>query len=161
MFWALAVWALSAIFRTQRSAGFRRSLLGCLPAGLRLQIHKFLLSDSASSLGFYRSSRPTLVSESLALGRRISRSVLYFCRVFLWNEQQDWISFTQQFGRMNVHRVTVRYLGEFLAAQLGLLNPLIAYFAFVAIGIAFSKPIGHRSSSTVFLVSSQRRLSHT
>lgn len=151
MFWVLAVWALSAIFRTQRSwlwilVGLFAGL-GCVSKYtnlfLGLGIVAWLLIDPAGR-HWFRS--PWLWAGGLV-------ACLVFLPVFLWNEQHDWISFTQQFGRMNVHRVTVRYLGEFLAAQLGLLNPLIAYFAFVAIGIAFSKPIEHRSSPTVFLVS--------
>jgi len=77
---------------------------------------------------------------------------LVFLPVFLWNEQHDWISFSHQFGRMSVQHVTPRYLAEFFASQLGLVNPLIAYFALVAMVAAFREPNDYRSSPSTFLI---------
>jgi 4-amino-4-deoxy-L-arabinose transferase-like glycosyltransferase len=151
MFWALAVWALSAIFRTQRSwlwiiVGLFAGL-GCVSKYTNLffglGIVTWLLIDPEGRRWFR--------SPWLWVGGLVA--CLIFLPVFLWNEKHDWISFSQQFGRMSVHQVTLRYLGEFLASQLGLLNPLIAYFALVAIGIAFRKPNDYRSSPSAFLVS--------
>ena len=151
MFWALAVWVLSAIFRTKRSwlwilAGLFAGL-GCVSKYTNLffglGIVAWLLIDPAGR-HWFRS--PWLWAGGLV-------ACLVFLPVLLWNEQHDWISFSRQFGRINVlHQLTLRYLGELLASQLGLLNPLIAYFALLAISIAFKKPNDYRSSPSVFLV---------
>ena len=76
---------------------------------------------------------------------------MVFLPVVVWDAQHDWISFSHQFGRINVHQITLSYLGEFLASQLGLLNPLIVYFAFLALGLAFKKPNEWRLSPSAFL----------
>jgi 4-amino-4-deoxy-L-arabinose transferase-like glycosyltransferase len=53
-------------------------------------------------------------------------ALLIFLPVVLWNAQHDWLSFALQFGRVERGGFTLRYLGEFLAAQLGLATPFIA-----------------------------------
>jgi 4-amino-4-deoxy-L-arabinose transferase-like glycosyltransferase len=45
--------------------------------------------------------------------------------VLVWNADHDWDSFIFQFRRLAVDRFTLRYLGEFLPAQLGLATPSI------------------------------------
>jgi 4-amino-4-deoxy-L-arabinose transferase-like glycosyltransferase len=150
MFWALAVWALSAIYRTQRSwiwilVGLFAGL-GCVSKYtnlfLGLGIFLWLLIDPAG--------RPWFRSPWLWAGGVVAS--LIFLPVVLWNAQHDWISFSHQFGRINVHQITLSYLGEFLASQLWLLNPLIVYFAFLALALAFKKPNEDRLSASVFLV---------
>ena len=49
-----------------------------------------------------------------------------FLPVIVWNANHDWLSFRLQFGRIGSGGFTLRYLGEFLAAQLGLASPFIA-----------------------------------
>jgi hypothetical protein len=46
-----------------------------------------------------------------------------------WNADHHWATFARQFGRVGAHRFAPRYLGEFLAAQFALLNPLVAVLA--------------------------------
>ena len=151
MFWALALWALSAIFRTQRSwlwilVGLFAGL-GCVSKYTNLffglGIITWLLIDPAGR-HWFRS--PWLWAGGLV-------ACLVFLPVILWNEQHDWISFSQQFGRVKLHQVTLRYLPEFVATQVGLLNPLIAYFALLAIGIAFRKSNDFGPNPSIFLVS--------
>ena len=150
MFWALAVWALSAIFRTERSSlwilvGLFAGL-GCVSKYtnlfLGLGIVVWLLIDPAGR-HWFRS--PWLWAGGLV-------ACLVFWPVFLWNAQHDWISFSRQFGRIAAHTLTLRYLGEFLASQFGLLNPLIAYFALLAVGLAFKKRNEFRSNPSLFLL---------
>jgi hypothetical protein len=45
-----------------------------------------------------------------------------------WNAGHHWLTFAKQFGRVAPHRITLRYVGEFLATQALLLNPLLAIF---------------------------------
>ena len=51
---------------------------------------------------------------------------LMFAPVVLWNADHDWLSFRLQFGRVGSGGFTLRYLGEFLAGQIGLASPFIA-----------------------------------
>jgi 4-amino-4-deoxy-L-arabinose transferase-like glycosyltransferase len=53
-------------------------------------------------------------------------ALLMFAPVVLWNAGHDWLSFRLQFGRVGSGGFTLRYLGEFLAGQLGLASPFIA-----------------------------------
>jgi len=46
----------------------------------------------------------------------------------IWNADHGWLTFTKQFGRVAASRFEPRYLAEFLATQLLLLNPIIAVF---------------------------------
>jgi len=43
----------------------------------------------------------------------------------LWQSQHHWMTFAFQFGRVGGGHLTLRYLGEFFAAQFGLATPLI------------------------------------
>jgi len=149
MFWALAVWALSAIVRAQRSwlwivVGLFAGL-GCVSKYTNLffglGVVTWLLIDPAGR-HWFRS--PWLWAGGLV-------ACLVFLPVLMWNEQHDWISFSHQFGRMGVYEVRLPYLAEFLTAQVGLLNPLIAYFGLLAIGIALREP-NRRSHPSVFVV---------
>lgn len=51
----------------------------------------------------------------------------------LWQAQHDWMTFAFQFGRVGSGAFTLKYLGEFLGAQLGLATPLI--FLLMVIGL--------------------------
>ena len=53
-------------------------------------------------------------------------ALLMFLPVILWNANHDWISFRLQFSRVGSGGFTLRYLGEFLAGQIGLASPFIA-----------------------------------
>ncbi|MCH8859017.1 MAG: glycosyltransferase family 39 protein, partial [Proteobacteria bacterium] len=48
-----------------------------------------------------------------------------FVPVLLWNAEHGWISFARQFGRVGGGDLTLRFLGEFFAGQLGLATPFI------------------------------------
>ena len=70
------------------------------------------------------SERRWLLSFWPYLGGAIA--LLMFLPVVLWNASHDWLSFRLQFGRVGSGGLTLRYLGEFLAGQLGLASPFIA-----------------------------------
>jgi 4-amino-4-deoxy-L-arabinose transferase-like glycosyltransferase len=70
------------------------------------------------------SQRRWLLSVWPYLGGAIA--LLMFAPVVLWNAGHDWLSFRLQFGRVGSGGFTLRYLGEFLAGQIGLASPFIA-----------------------------------
>ncbi len=52
-------------------------------------------------------------------------ALVIFMPVLVWNADHDWGSFIFQFRRLAVEHFTLRYLGEFLPAQLGLATPSV------------------------------------
>ena len=57
----------------------------------------------------------------------------------LWQSQHHWETFAFQFARVGSGHFTLRFLGEFLAAQLGLATPLI--FVLMALGLARARRV--------------------
>jgi 4-amino-4-deoxy-L-arabinose transferase-like glycosyltransferase len=51
----------------------------------------------------------------------------------IWQAQHQWMTFAFQFGRVGGGAFTLRFIGEFLAAQIGLASPLI--FLLMVIGL--------------------------
>jgi 4-amino-4-deoxy-L-arabinose transferase-like glycosyltransferase len=132
LFWSISLWGIVAIWR--RGCASLWLLVG-LVAGLGC-VSKY--TNLFLGLGILvwlldPSGRRWLFSPWLWAGGLIA--VVVFLPVFLWNAQHDWISFYRQFGRLAAHEITFRYLGEFVLSQVGLLNPLIAFFAALA-GVA-------------------------
>jgi 4-amino-4-deoxy-L-arabinose transferase-like glycosyltransferase len=60
-------------------------------------------------------------------------ALLIFAPNLIWQSQHHWMTFAFQFGRVSGGHLTLRYLGEFLAAQFGLATPLI--FVLMACGL--------------------------
>ena len=56
-----------------------------------------------------------------------------FAPNLVWQSQHHWQTFLFQFGRIGTGHFTLRFLGEFLAAQFGLASPLI--FLLMALGL--------------------------
>jgi 4-amino-4-deoxy-L-arabinose transferase-like glycosyltransferase len=52
-------------------------------------------------------------------------ALVMFAPVIVWNATHGWISFAWQFGRVVARGVSPRYLGDFLAGQIGLATPFI------------------------------------
>jgi 4-amino-4-deoxy-L-arabinose transferase-like glycosyltransferase len=137
MFWALAVWALSALWRTERPWLW---LLVGLFAGLGCvskYTNFFLGPGILAWLLIDPRARRWLRSPWLWAGGLIALAV--FAPVFLWNAEHGWISFSKQFGRLAAHPITLRYLGELLLSQVGLLNPIIAVFACLAAAVTLTR----------------------
>ena len=70
-----------------------------------------------------------------------------FAPNLIWNASHDWTTFAFQFGRISGGHFTLRFLFEFLGAQILLATPFI--FALAAIGMAFSSR--DRNSATFLL----------
>jgi 4-amino-4-deoxy-L-arabinose transferase-like glycosyltransferase len=60
-------------------------------------------------------------------------AVAIFIPNLLWQSRHHWETFAFQFGRIGTGHFTLRFLGEFLAAQFGLATPLI--FVLMALGL--------------------------
>src|SRR6185437_3359855 len=65
----------------------------------------------------------------------------------LWNAAHSWMTFAYQFGRMSGDHFTLRFLFEFLGAQLLLATPFL--FVLAALSMAFSSR--DRGSATFLL----------
>jgi 4-amino-4-deoxy-L-arabinose transferase-like glycosyltransferase len=57
-----------------------------------------------------------------------------FAPNLIWQSQHQWETFLFQFGRVGGGHLTLRYLGEFLAAQMGMATPFI--FVLMVLGLA-------------------------
>ncbi|MBN9066006.1 MAG: glycosyltransferase family 39 protein [Rhizobiales bacterium] len=135
MFWALAVWALARLRRTENPllwivVGLLAGL-GCVSKYTNLFMGLGLVTWCVAD----RNARRWLASPWLYAGGLAALAV--FLPIIVWNEGHQWVSFHKQFGRIDDGGFTLRYLGEFLAGQAGLLNPLIAVFYALALAEAF------------------------
>jgi 4-amino-4-deoxy-L-arabinose transferase-like glycosyltransferase len=103
-------------------------------AGLGLLAKFSALFLGAGALGWLvvdRNARKWLLSPWPYMGAVLATAI--WSPNLLWQWQHHWQSFAFQFGRLGGGHFTLRFLGEFLAAQLGLASPLI--FTLMAIGL--------------------------
>ena len=75
--------------------------------------------------------RPWLRSFWPYLGAGLA--LLIFSPNLIWQSQHHWQTFAFQFGRVGGGHFTMRYLGEFLAAQMGLATPFL--FVLMLVGL--------------------------
>jgi 4-amino-4-deoxy-L-arabinose transferase-like glycosyltransferase len=90
-------------------------------------------------------ARPWLVTPWPYLGGALA--FLLFLPNLLWNDSHGWMTFVFQFGRIAGGQFTLRFLFEFLGAQLVLASPFI--FVLAALGLAFATR--DRDSATFLL----------
>lgn len=150
MFWALTLWALA---RLRNGGDPRLWLLIGLLAGLGCvakYTNLFIGPGILLWLALDPRARPWLFSRWAFAGGIVA--VLAFSPVLLWNASHDWISFAKQFGRLTDRHAGLSYFGEFVAGQFGLLNPLIAIFAMLAIYRWVRSPNSKPSQPVAFLV---------
>jgi len=60
-------------------------------------------------------------------------ALLIFLPNLLWQSQHQWMTFAFQFGRVTGGHFTLRFLSEFIGAQLGLATPFILVLAVVGV----------------------------
>lgn len=75
-----------------------------------------------------------------------------FLPVIGWNYQHDWASFAKQLGRVQANDLTLRYVGEFVASQFGLLSPFIFTLAIGGCWLALRRERDADSEPQLFLV---------
>jgi 4-amino-4-deoxy-L-arabinose transferase-like glycosyltransferase len=105
-----------------------------IAAGLGLLSKFSALFLGAGALGWLivdRDARRWLLSPWPYLGAGLA--LLIFAPNLFWQSQHHWQTFAFQFGRVGTGHFTLRFLGEFLAAQFGLATPLI--FILMAVGL--------------------------
>jgi Dolichyl-phosphate-mannose-protein mannosyltransferase len=132
VFWTLSLAALVELWRT----GKARWLLAVgLALGLALQ-SKFTAAFFAAGVGLALAMTPSLrrwlVSPASAGALLIGIAV--FAPFAGWNAEHGWATFFKQLGRAPPHGFEPYYVLEFLAAQIGLMNPLV--FAALAAAVA-------------------------
>jgi 4-amino-4-deoxy-L-arabinose transferase-like glycosyltransferase len=125
LFWVLALWAMA---RSKDQpllwlcAGAAAGL-ACLSKYSAL----FLAPGVVLWLALTAEGRKRLLTPWPWLAAAIAAAV--FAANVAWNAEHHWLTFAKQFGRVSPGRLAPRYLGEFIAAQFVLLNPLVAVLA--------------------------------
>ncbi|MGZ5947127.1 MAG: glycosyltransferase family 39 protein, partial [Caulobacteraceae bacterium] len=146
LFWLTALWAMA---RAQDKPAFwlcagAAAGLACLSKYSAL----FLAPGAVLWLALTPSGRRALRTPWPWLAAVIAAGV--FSLNIVWNAQHHWLTFARQFGRVGASRLAPRYLGELLAAQLVLLNPLVAVLAGAGAARAWKtrEPIGLMALAT-------------
>src|SRR5262249_52588939 len=132
VFWTLGLAALTELWRT----GKARWLMALgLALGLALQ-SKFTAAFFAVGVGVALVATPSLrrwlVSPMLAAGIGIAAAI--FAPFVVWNARHGWATFVKQLGRAPPHGFAPEHVAEFVASQVGLINPLV--FAALVAAIA-------------------------
>lgn len=112
--------------RVQQMGDGRAWLGAGIAAGLGLLSKYSMLFLGAGTLVWLivdRDARRWLLSPWPYLGAVLALAI--FAPNLVWQSQNHWQTFLFQFGRIGAGHFTLRYLGEFLAAQAGLASPLI------------------------------------
>ena len=128
-FWGLALWCMAELSRSQNANWW----LGVgIFAGLGL-LSKYSVLFLGAGIGLWilwiPENRRYLLSWQLWMGGALA--ILIFSPVLYWNANHEWISFTKQFGRSVPEGYTSKYIGEFIGAVAGLLNPVVFILAVV------------------------------
>jgi 4-amino-4-deoxy-L-arabinose transferase-like glycosyltransferase len=123
VFWTLGLAALVELWRT----GDARWLIAVGAAlGLALQSKftaAFFVPGVVLALIATPSLRRWLASPALFAGLAVALAI--FAPFVVWNATHDWATFAKQLGRAPPHGFAPHYIAEFLAGQIGLINPLV------------------------------------
>ena len=136
-FWLIALYALVRIFRGDGAGWW--GLIG-IAMGLALQ-SKYTTPLLGAGIAcamiavprlrvWWRHPAPYLAG-ALALAM--------FSPVVAWNYRHGWASFAKQFGRAEVHGLSLRYIGEFVATQIGFLSPFVFVLAVASLWLALAR----------------------
>jgi 4-amino-4-deoxy-L-arabinose transferase-like glycosyltransferase len=125
LFWVAALWAMA---RSKAQPAFwlcagAAAGLACLSKYSAL----FLAPGVVLWLALTADGRKRLLTPWPWLAAVIAAAI--FAANIAWNAEHHWMTFAKQFGRVSPGRFEPRFLGEFIAAQFVLLNPLVAVLA--------------------------------
>jgi len=146
-FWLLALWAL---IRLRRTGTMTLWLAVGLFAGLGCAskyTNFFLGPGICLCIALDRDFRARCSVAWIAAGLLVAAAV--FAPVFVWNMQNDWVSFVKQFGRIGEVKGASGHTLEFLATQVALLNPIIA--GLVVLGLVILSRSGRDTASRPML----------
>ena len=132
VFWTLGLAALTELWRSGKAEWL---LAIGLALGLALQSKftaAFFAAGVALALVATPSLRRWLVSPMLAASLGIAVAV--FSPFVAWNAGHGWATFLKQLGRAPPHGFAPQYVAEFVASQIGLINPLV--FAALVLAVA-------------------------
>ncbi|PTW62328.1 dolichyl-phosphate-mannose-protein mannosyltransferase [Breoghania corrubedonensis] len=147
LFWGLTLWALAEWLKPGKAASANWLLAVGLFAGLGL-ISKYSVLFLGAGIIVWLVAMPraraAFATWQLWAGGILA--LLITVPVVQWNAAHEWASFVKQFGRAVPHGWTSRFIGEFIGAELGLLNPAIAVIALVGIGVAVARTVRRRDA---------------
>ena len=126
---------LSCLARVQATQNGKWWLAAGIAAGLGLLSKFSALFLGAGALFWLiadRRQRHWLASPWPYLGAGLA--LLIFSPNLVWQSQHHWETFAFQFGRVGGGHLTLRYLVEFLAAQMGLATPFLFVLMLVGLG---------------------------
>jgi 4-amino-4-deoxy-L-arabinose transferase-like glycosyltransferase len=123
VFWTLGLAALVELWRT----GKARWLIG-LGAALGLALESkftavFFAAGLVLALATTPSLRRWLISPTLVAAFALALAL--FAPFVAWNAEHGWATFAKQLGRAPPHGFDLGFVAEFVASQIGLLNPLV------------------------------------
>jgi 4-amino-4-deoxy-L-arabinose transferase-like glycosyltransferase len=140
VFWTLGLAALVEIWRS----GKARWLLSIgLALGLMLQ-SKFTAAFFAAGVAVAFVTAPSMRRwlVSPASGAALAIAAAIFAPFVAWNAGHGWATFVKQLGRAPPHGFEPFYVVEFVAAQIGLMNPLVfAPFALAVAAVPWRRPV--------------------
>lgn len=138
LFWTLALWAMAELTRSDDGRWWLA--VGAF-AGLGLLSKYsgfFLGAGIVLWLAVVPKSRRWIASPWLWAGGVLA--VLLFLPNVLWNAGNDWATFVKQFGRVGADAFRPRYVLEFLAAEIGLIGPLMVPFLVIGVARILHRP---------------------
>ena len=143
---ALFLWALAKVEETGRGAWW---LAAGIAAGIGLLAKYTTFFLGAGALVWLladRRQRRWLLTIWPYAGALLA--ALLFWPNIRWNQTHDWMTFAFQFGRLGEGHFTLRYLAEFLAAQIGLATPFV--FVLAAMGLFVRREGSWLAAATIW-----------
>ncbi|AQR62266.1 hypothetical protein BZG35_11895 [Brevundimonas sp. LM2] len=138
LFWTLSLWAVSRAVAPGRTATPGRTAAWWVVAGLTAGLAVlskysalFLAPGILLWLCATAENRRPLLTPGPWLAAVLALAIV--APHILWNAEHGWVSVIKQFGRVEPKTFDPEYLGDLLAGQFALLNPIIAVLAGIAV----------------------------
>ncbi|KZL05493.1 Undecaprenyl phosphate-alpha-4-amino-4-deoxy-L-arabinose arabinosyl transferase [Pseudovibrio axinellae] len=149
-FWGLSLWAMAELSVSKNANWW---LAVGIFAGLGL-ISKYSVLFLGAGIVLWvlwvPQNRRYVLSWQLWLGGALALAI--FSPVLYWNAQHEWISFVKQFGRSVPEGYSFKYIGEFIGAVAGLLNPLVFVIALVGAWNAIRQTLKQDNSASLLVL---------